>query len=103
MNDELKKELGIDVNEKLPVDYNIPFYVHEEDLNKLDMSHKRVEKFLFILCMVLLISLIGSNVAWIHYENSFVDEVTVSQETPNGNNNYIGRDGDINNGETDNH
>lgn len=102
MDDELKKELGFDANAKLPAYYTIPFYIHEQDMNRLDCSHKRVEKFLFILCLVLVVAFIGSNIGWMHYENSFVDEVTVSQETPNGNNNYIGRDGNIKNGETDN-
>lgn len=87
---------------KTPADYNIPYFVHENDMNRLDQSHKRVEKWLVIIIIVIFSAFVASNVAWQVYENSFTDEVTVTQETPNGNNNYVGRDGDITNGETDN-
>lgn len=87
---------------KTPADYNIPYFVHENDMNRLDQSHKRVEKWLVIIIIVVFSAFVASNVAWQVYENSFTDEVTVTQETPSGNNNYVGRDGDITNGETDN-
>lgn len=59
-------------------------------------------KWMIGLCVVLVIALIATNMAWIVYENSYADQVTVTQDTPNGNNNYIGRDGGITNGATDN-
>lgn len=101
MENMIKEEL--DIKGEIPADYNIPYFVHQDDMNKLDMSHKRVEKWLFVLIFVIFIALVGSNLAWIHYENQFVDSVTVTQDTPNGNNNYVGRDGDITNGSSDNH
>ena len=63
---------------------------------------ERQVKRLFILCIIMFIALVGSNLAWIAYENQFVDTVTVTQDTPNGNNNYVGRDGDITNGAANN-
>lgn len=84
----------------IPADYCIPYYVHESEMNRLDQSHKRIEKWIIILATIIFIAFVTTNVWWIHYENSFVDEVTVMQDTPNGNNNYVGRDGDITNGES---
>ena len=63
---------------------------------------ERQVKRLFILCIIMFLALVGSNIAWIAYENQFVDTVTVTQDTPNGNNNYVGRDGDITNGAANN-
>lgn len=51
MNEELKKDLGISLDEKIPGDYSVPFFVHEQDMCRLDMSHKRVEKMLIGLIM----------------------------------------------------
>lgn len=61
---------------------------------------ERQVKRLFILCIILFIALVGTNAYWIWNENQYVDEVTVTQETPSGNNNYVGRDGYITNGQT---
>ncbi len=67
MNEELKRELGFDVKEKIPGDYHIPFYVHENDYNKLDRSHKRVERSLiWLLFGVVLIECIKSIVFMQH-------------------------------------
>lgn len=54
MNDELKKDLGISLDEKIPGGYQIPFYIHEQDMCRIDMSHKRVEKMLIGLIMVII-------------------------------------------------
>ena len=51
MNEELKRELGFDDKEKIPGDFSIPFIIHEQDMCRLDMSHKRVEKMLIGLIM----------------------------------------------------
>lgn len=55
MNEELKRELGFDDKEKIPGDYPISFFVHENDMNRLDMSHKRVERSLISLIIGLLV------------------------------------------------
>ena len=73
-------------------------YEHERTTAILERQIKR----LFILVIVIFIALIGTNVGWIVYESQFQDVYTVTQETPSGNNNYVGHDGDITNGQADN-
>ena len=92
------------MEEKKAPDYQIPYFVHEEDMNKIDMSHRRVEKWLFILCFALLVALIGSNVGWIIYESQFEDVVTetYSAETDGGGTAIANGDGSVSlNGESD--
>jgi hypothetical protein len=46
--------------------------------------------------------LVASNVGWLIYESQFEStETTITQENTDGYNNYIGNDGDIINGQTD--
>ena len=76
--------------------------ISNEATNELVTSiMERQVRRLFILCIILFLALIGTNAYWIWNENQYMD-VTVTQETPQGNNNYIGHDGDITNGEADN-
>jgi len=65
-----------------------------------DKSSKR----LFIVCMTVIIMFIGLLGYTIYLLNdiSRVTTTDVQQENQSGDNNYIGRDGDINNGETKN-
>lgn len=72
---------------------NVPYIVHEGDMARLERTVKR----LWILCILLVLLLVGSNAGWIWYENQFIDEVTITQENEDGYNNYIGNNGDINN------
>lgn len=74
----------------------VSYYVHEEMMARQERTIKRV----WILCIILIIALIGTNAGWIYYENSF-ENIVVTQENADGYNNYIGNDGDINSGETD--
>lgn len=53
----------------------IPYFAHEGDMNRLERANKRM----FILVLVLIIALIGSNAGWIYYESQFED-VVVTQE-----------------------
>ena len=75
----------------------IPFVVHEGDMARQERTIKR----LWILCILLIILLVGTNIAWIHYENQFMDEVTVTQDSDTGTNNYLGGNGVITNGKAD--
>lgn len=68
----------------------IPYFSHEGDMARMERANKR----LWIIILVLIVALVGSNGAWIYYENSFED-VVVTQDSPDGNNNYIGEDGYI--------
>lgn len=80
------------MNEEKTID-PVPYYMHEEILARQERNTKR----LFVLCIIIFVALIGTNAAWIWYENQFIDEVTITQENDDGYNNYIGNDGDINN------
>ena len=62
---------------------------------------ERVIKRLWVLVLVLIVLLAASNAAWIWWESQF-DEVRIEQDNESGYNNFIGNDGDIYNGETDN-
>lgn len=75
----------------------IPFFAHEEQMARLDNTIKR----LWILCILLVLLLVGTNIAWIVYESQFED-VVVTQQNEDGYNNYVGNDGDIYNGNPNN-
>ena len=80
---------------KTPKD--VPYYAYEVALARLD----RVIKRLYKIVILLIILLVVSNAAWLYYESSF-EEIRIEQENESGYNNFIGNDGDIHNGETDN-
>lgn len=76
----------------------ISYFVHEGMMARMERHTRR----LWILCIIIFAALIVTNAGWLWYESQFEDVVTtVTQETPGGNNNYIGHDGDITNGEAD--
>ncbi len=77
--------------EKAPV----PYLVHEGVLARMERTIKR----LWILCIVLIVLFVGTNAGWLYYESQWED-VVVTQENADGYNNYVGNDGDIYNGET---
>ena len=79
------------------VDDFIPYFVHDEIMARFERTVKR----LWILCILTILLLVGTNAYWIWYENQWMDIVEVTQDTPNGNNNYVGRDGNITNGTPD--
>lgn len=83
-DNELKEKLGIDESSPIPADYSIPYFVHQDDMNKLDMSHKRVEKWILGFAIALFIALVATNAYWIYYENQFMDEITVTQDLDSG-------------------
>lgn len=78
--------------------------VRQYDIDLLSAMAERTIKRLWIVVLVLIIALIGTNGAWLYYQSQFEDVVTteIVQENADGYNNYIGNDGDIVNGETDN-
>ena len=79
---------------------SIPYVEYESAMARSDQNSKRM----WIVILVLILALIGTNLAWIVYGSQFdvVEETTITQENENGYNNYIGNYGDINYGETDN-
>lgn len=70
----------------------IPYFCHEGEMARAERTIKR----LWILCILLVVLLVGTNIAWIVYENSFED-IVVTQDNADGYNNYVGNDGDITN------
>lgn len=66
--------------------------------------YERIIKRLWILCIIIFLTCTGTNIGWLYYVSQFDDVITteITQESESGHNNYIGNDGDINNGETDN-
>ena len=78
---------------------DVPYIAHESAVARLE----RVIKRLWVLALVLIVLLAASNAAWIWWESQYQTiETTITQENADGYNNYIGNDGDIVNGETDN-
>lgn len=73
----------------------IPYYVHEMEMTRLD----RINKRLWIILIVIFLAFVGTNAGWIIYESQF-ETIKVQQENEDGYNNYIGNDGDIYNGES---
>lgn len=79
----------------------IPYFCHEGDMARAERTNMR----LWILCIILTILFVGSNVFWFYYENQFEDVVEttqeVTQDNDNGINNFIGGNGVITDGEAD--
>ena len=55
----------------------IPYVVHESDMARMERQIKR----LWIVLIMTIVFLVGSNAAWIWYESQFVDAVTETVET----------------------
>lgn len=71
---------------------DVPYVVHEGIVTRLERTNKR----LWILCIILIVSLIGSNIAWIYYESQwqYVESTTTQEvdQSGSGDNQVIGGD-----------
>lgn len=77
---------------------SIPYLAFES----VFIRFERINKRLWILCIILVIMLVSTNIAWLYYVQQFeITETTITQDNSDGYNNYIGNDGDIINGTTD--
>ena len=77
----------------------VSYIVHESAMARAERAAKR----LWVVIILLIMMLVSTNAAWIWYESQFETITTeVTQENADGYNNYIGNDGDINNGEANN-
>ena len=56
-------------------DTTVSLYVHESDMARQERTIKR----LFIIIILLIVLLVGTNAGWIWYESQFID-TEVSQE-----------------------
>ena len=76
-------------SEKKP--QSVPYIVHEGNMSRLERQLKR----LWIVILVLIFLLVGTNCAWLWYESQFETVETVQevvQEADNGKNHFIGGD-----------
>ena len=82
---------------------NVPYIAHESAMARSERNSKR----LWIIILVLIVALIGTNLAWIIYESQFetvetiTEEYDIEQDAEDGNNNSIINGGSIVNGETE--
>ncbi len=73
---------------------DVPYLTHEGDMARMD----RVNKRLWTVIILLIVLLVGSNLAWVYYDSQFEDKVVttqkVQQEADGGDNTFVG--GDVN-------
>lgn len=78
------KDLGLD---ELDSKNKALYLMWESSQSRSERTNGR----LWIICIILIIALIGSNLGWLHYESQFEDVVTttqtVTQSTEDGGNN----------------
>jgi len=79
---------------------SIPYVVYEQEKE----YQRRLNFKFFVIIIVLIVALIGSNIGWIIYESQFetvtetTEEYQYDVEQDTGSNYFIGHDGDIING-----
>lgn len=70
---------------------DVPYIVHEGAMARMERTIAR----LWVLCIILVVLLLGTNIAWVIYESQFEDvvETTASieatQSTDGGGSNFI--------------
>ena len=80
---------------------SIPYAAHQGIVATME----RVNKRLWIMLVILIFLLVGSNIGWLVYESQFeeiTEEYEISQDAESGNNNSIINGGEIVNGEANN-
>ena len=76
---------------------HVPYIVFEGELARME----RIIKRLWILIIIMFLALVGSNLAWLYYENQFEDVVTtttVTQESESDTGDAFNVNGDYING-----
>lgn len=59
----------------------IPYFAHEGEMNRAERANKR----LWIIIIILIVALVGTNAGWIIYESQFSKVVTtVEQQVDTG-------------------
>ena len=70
----------------------IPFVAHEADMTRME----RVIRRLWVLCIVLVLMLVGTNAGWLYYESQFEDSVvTQTAEAEDGSSAIINGSGTV--------
>lgn len=54
----------------------MPFVAHESDMTRMERINRRV----WILCIILIVLLFGTNIGWLYYESQFRVIEATSQE-----------------------
>ena len=68
---------------------NVPYIVHESSMARMERQTKR----LWIAVLLLVVLMVGTNAAWLYYENQWENVYQeVTQEADNGTNNFVGGD-----------
>ena len=70
---------------------HVPYIIHEGNMARMERTIKR----LWILCIVLVAVIVGTNAAWLWHESQYVDEVTTieaEQTSESGSNYAVGGD-----------
>ena len=65
---------------------DIPFIVHEAELERADRHNKR----LFALCIIMFLAMVMTNVGWLIHETMFEDVVTETIESTSETGNAYG-------------
>lgn len=59
----------------------IPYFAHEGEMNRAERANKR----LWVIIIILIVALVGTNAGWIIYESQFSEVVTtVEQQVDTG-------------------
>lgn len=77
---------------------SVPYIVYESSVSRLERTNKR----LFILIVLLILCLVGTNVAWTIYNNEY-ETIRYDQDGEGINNVNFGGQGGLNNGADGNH
>lgn len=81
---------------------NVPYIVYESMLEKEDRQQRRM----VVIIVLLIVLLVASNLVWVYewtqydYVDTETEEIELDADD-GGNANYIGRDGEIINGESE--
>lgn len=73
---------------------DVPYIVHEGIMTRLERTIER----LWILAIILIILLFGSNAGWIWYESQYVDNETIIEAEQDGEGINVIGGGDVNYG-----
>lgn len=98
--DDLREKLNLDTDKPIPADFNIPYFVHQEDMFHVEKGAKRW----FIGWIITFAALILTNIGWLVYESQYQDVVTetYTAETDSGGTAIANGDGSVSlNGESD--
>jgi flagellar basal body-associated protein FliL len=67
--------------ERMGDSVTIPYFAHEGEMTRMERANKR----LWVIIIILIVALIGTNAGWLYYESQFSEEVTtVEQQVDTG-------------------